>query len=345
MAAMNQLQQQFGNLQNLVQEQSQQSNQASSTPAPITSLHAAVEALANRHLEQQQMQQNFQTNVQHILDRLAQRSTGTSRVPIPQPLSTKLKGDDNELSYSDFKAKLQTAFARSPDSLTSDSWQHAGYLTAMLGFIDEDATRSVATFDILSPSERRLVLGTWNETSEAYSDHLPGSAYVPADYAGQLAYNIHTSGSTGTPKGVMIERRGALSLTQAHTKLYGLHQDSCILQFASCGFDASVRDILLSLTNGASPYLLSVLRVHVKTRDHFGSTPLTFITSRRQGSTPIRHAIDTSARKQPLLQNLIARGYTVINVYGNVYPGQVSTTGTISNCDVGYFDVNDQWQD
>ncbi|KAG0221330.1 hypothetical protein BGX31_009992, partial [Mortierella sp. GBA43] len=172
MAAMNQLQQQFGNLQNLVQEQSQQSNQASSTPAPITSLHAAVEALANSHLEQQQMQQNFQTNVQHILDRLAQRSAGTSRVPIPQPLSTKFKGDDNELSYSDFKAKLQTAFARSPDSLTSDSWQHAGYLTAMLGFIDEDATRSVATFDILSPSERRLVLGTWNETSEAYSDHL-----------------------------------------------------------------------------------------------------------------------------------------------------------------------------
>jgi hypothetical protein len=120
MAAMNQLQQQFGNLQNLVQEQAQHPNQVPPVPAPITSLHATVEALANSHLEQQQMQQSFQSNVQHILDRLSLRSTGASRVPIPQPLSTKFKGDDNELSYSDFKAKLQTVFARFPDSLSSD---------------------------------------------------------------------------------------------------------------------------------------------------------------------------------------------------------------------------------
>ena len=54
MAAMNQLQQQFGNLQNLVQEQAQQSGQAPPPQAPITSFHATMEALANSHLEQQQ---------------------------------------------------------------------------------------------------------------------------------------------------------------------------------------------------------------------------------------------------------------------------------------------------
>ncbi|KAI8345017.1 hypothetical protein B0O80DRAFT_431932 [Mortierella sp. GBAus27b] len=120
MAAMNQLLQRFGNLQILVQEQAQHPNQVPSVPAPIMSLHATIEALANSYLEKQQIQQSFQSNVQHILDRRSLRSTGASYVPIPQPLSTKFKGGDNELSYSDFKAKLQTAFARFPDSLSSD---------------------------------------------------------------------------------------------------------------------------------------------------------------------------------------------------------------------------------
>ncbi|KAG0206729.1 hypothetical protein BGX31_002733, partial [Mortierella sp. GBA43] len=255
--------------------------------------------------------------------------------------------------------------------------RHVGYLAATLRSMTEDTTKPIETFDILSQSERRLVLETWNETSKAYSDHLcfhqlfelqadktpnatavvhedevlsyrelnsranrlahhlielgvrletpvavcvekspgmivgilaimkAGGAYVPidpnyssgrindilqdasptiavADNNGQsvlrgssitmvdpnalpntsissptipgltsrnLAYIIYTSGSTGKPKGVMIEHRGAVSLTQTHTKFYGIHQDSRILQFASCGFDASVWDILLSLTN------------------------------------------------------------------------------------------------
>jgi hypothetical protein len=121
MEALNHLQQQFGSLQNMVQEQAQQSQQANQSQAPLTSLHTTLEALAASHLEQQQLQQGFQASIQHILERLTQRSTGHQRNPIPQPLSTKFKGKDEELTFDEFKSKLQTTFLRFPDSLAADT--------------------------------------------------------------------------------------------------------------------------------------------------------------------------------------------------------------------------------
>ncbi|KAI8350209.1 hypothetical protein B0O80DRAFT_417153, partial [Mortierella sp. GBAus27b] len=50
--------------------------------------------------------------------------------------------------------------------------RHVGYLTAMMRSMVEDTTRPFETFDILSPSERRLLLEARNETLETYSDHL-----------------------------------------------------------------------------------------------------------------------------------------------------------------------------
>lgn len=118
MAAMNHLQQQFGSLQAQLQEQ--QANQAANPQAPITSLHAALEALATSHLEQQQMQQAFQAGVQNVLERLTQRATYGPRSPVPLPLSTKFKGKDEELTFDEFRSKLQTTFARFPEALASD---------------------------------------------------------------------------------------------------------------------------------------------------------------------------------------------------------------------------------
>jgi hypothetical protein len=114
MQAMAQLQQDFNALQAQMQEQ------ATGHQGPITSLHAAMETLATSHLEQQQMQQNFQTSIQHILGRLAQRTPTVQRHPIPQPLSPKFKANNDELSFSDFKAKLHTVASRFPDSLSTD---------------------------------------------------------------------------------------------------------------------------------------------------------------------------------------------------------------------------------
>ncbi|KAI8345023.1 hypothetical protein B0O80DRAFT_476002, partial [Mortierella sp. GBAus27b] len=287
-----------------------------------------------------------------------------------------------QLQESDNEVKGSIQFSTALFDLNTIR-RHAGYLITTLKSMAEDPTRPVATFEILTPPERKLVLETWNNTCEPYPDHLcfhqlfelqsdktpsataivhesgalsyselnaranrlahhliglgvcletrvaicaerspgmivgvlaimkAGGTYVPIDpdYAGgrvsdilqdasptiavadktgqgvlrdsalmmvdpdtlltcptsnpsvleltsrNLVYIIYTSGSTGKPKGVMIEHRGVVNLAQTHTKFCGIQPSSRMLQFASCGFDTSVWEILLPLTNGASLYL------------------------------------------------------------------------------------------
>ncbi|WP_192258584.1 non-ribosomal peptide synthetase, partial [Mesorhizobium caraganae] len=65
-----------------------------------------------------------------------------------------------------------------------------------------------------------------------------------------LAYVIYTSGSTGQPRGVMIEHRSACNMAEDLKRTYRLGPDSRVLQFASCGFDASLSDFMLALSSG-----------------------------------------------------------------------------------------------
>lgn len=121
MEAMNHMQQQIGSLQSTLQEraQSQEQAQANLASPPITTLTAAIEALAASNAEQAQLHQHHQANIQLVLDRLSQRSS-SHRAPIPLPLAPKFKGDDGDMSFAEFKSKITTSFARFPDSLHGD---------------------------------------------------------------------------------------------------------------------------------------------------------------------------------------------------------------------------------
>ncbi|KAG0240319.1 hypothetical protein BG011_003705, partial [Mortierella polycephala] len=101
MEAMNHMQQQIGTLQATIREHahSQEQGQANAVLTPITSLTAAIEALAANNLEQQLLHKHYHSSLQLVMDRLSQRSS-THRVAIPLPLSTKFKGDDGDMSFA-----------------------------------------------------------------------------------------------------------------------------------------------------------------------------------------------------------------------------------------------------
>jgi len=67
-----------------------------------------------------------------------------------------------------------------------------------------------------------------------------------------LCYVIYTSGSTGKPKGVEIEHRSAAHLVRAEQWLYGVEPDDRVYQGFSLAFDASVEEVWMAFSTGAT---------------------------------------------------------------------------------------------
>ncbi len=129
------------------------------------------------------------------------------------------------------------------------------YPEARLAYIvaDSATTAVVCSAALAAQAEawgaRAVVVG---EGREAYPEAEP----VPPGLD-DLAYVLYTSGSTGTPKGVMVEHRGVANLAEVVRQTFALSPSSRVLQFASACFDASVTELLVPLTVGATVVMLS----------------------------------------------------------------------------------------
>src|SRR6185437_2309665 len=66
------------------------------------------------------------------------------------------------------------------------------------------------------------------------------------------AYVIYTSGSTGKPKGVTVTNAGIADLVWSQIERLEMGPRSRVLQYASFSFDASAKDVLLSMSAGAA---------------------------------------------------------------------------------------------
>ncbi|VAW36161.1 Polyketide synthase modules and related proteins [hydrothermal vent metagenome] len=107
--------------------------------------------------------------------------------------------------------------------------------------------------DIESPASNLVCLDSdWLDIAMCSGQNPTGG--VTADNA---AYIIYTSGSTGRPKGVVVTHRGIPNMAQAQHKAFAIGPGSRVLQFAAFGFDASVSEIFVTLTAGATLVLAS----------------------------------------------------------------------------------------
>ncbi|MCG1040810.1 MULTISPECIES: non-ribosomal peptide synthetase [Burkholderiaceae] len=83
------------------------------------------------------------------------------------------------------------------------------------------------------------------------SAHNP-DAYELSLNAQHLAYVIYTSGSTGQPKGVMVPHHSLVNLVTAMVRRLDLTAQDRMLQCSSLSFDASLGEMFVTLTQGAT---------------------------------------------------------------------------------------------
>lgn len=126
--------------------------------------------------------------------------------------------------------------------------------------LKDSATKFLITHTQLNNLFSRFSGGVFNvdqELTAAFSDsidEIPNHFELADRSAQDACYIIYTSGSTGKPKGVVISHAAASNLVKAERQMFKVKPIDKIVQGFSIAFDASIEEIWLAFSTGATLY-------------------------------------------------------------------------------------------
>ncbi len=158
---------------------------------------------------------------------------------------------------------------------------------------------------------------------------------MPAD----LCYVIYTSGTSGRPKGVMTEHRNAHHFVCAFNAVCTTTPSDRIYQGFSVGFDGSVEEIWMALSNGATLVVGSrdtprfgndLARFLAAAGVTYFSTVPTMLSTMTEDVPSLRQLVVSGEVCPPELVARWARpGRSILNVYG---PTEATVNSTAKHC-------------
>jgi amino acid adenylation domain-containing protein len=165
----------------------------------------------------------------------------------------------------------------------------------------------------------------------------PQIALGPED----VAYVIFTSGSTGRPKGVLVPHRGLVNLVQAQRAAFEVRRTDRVLQFAPLSFDASVSEVFVTLSAGATLVLASGERLrpgrelHETLRDQRVSMvtlPPSVLAVLPEGLPELRTVISAGESLTIDIADRWSAGRRLLNAYG---PTENTVCATVGEYQLG----------
>ncbi|MBW0274551.1 hypothetical protein ATM97_21450 [Nocardia sp. MH4] len=188
----------------------------------------------------------------------------------------------------------------------------------------------------VTTSDRRADLPdtvTWIAVDELGEDY-PCTEPLPRARIDNPAYIVFTSGSTGTPKGVVVTHAGIAGLADAVRDAYGADRDSRVLHCLNPSFDASLLELLVAFTVGATLVITDAAAgaelaaaIHEAAITHLCSTPAVLSSLPPDALDGVR-AVSTGGETCP--PEVVARfgtGRALINSYG---PSETTVAATFT---------------